>query len=135
MEFGARCTRDGVLVFGAAESGGNPLRRRRGAVRAAAPPGIASSPSRSACATGLWLTDAGALFAAGLSEDVGQCGVGAPSTLARRAPSRSLETRQFVQVAAGDAFSAAVADSGSVLTFGANDVGRCGQGAGAPLNA
>ena len=29
----------------------------------------------------------------------------------------------------------AAADSGEVLTFGANDVGQCGQGAGAPLNA
>ena len=38
----------------------------------------------------LWLTDAGALFAAGLN-DVGQCGVGSPSTLAAPASRLSIE--------------------------------------------
>ena len=129
---------DGVLVFGAAESGQLGTGTDDDAVAVprllAAPPGVRIVSVALGLCHSLWLTDAGALFAAGLN-DVGQCGVGSPSTLAAPQRLESLETRQFVQVAAGDAFSAAVADSGEVLTFGANDVGQCGQGAGAPLNA
>ena len=99
---------DGVLIFGAAESGQLGTGTDDDAVAVprllAAPPGVRIVSVALGLCHSLWLTDAGALFAAGLN-DVGQCGVGAPSTLAAPQRLESLETRQFVQVAAGDAFS------------------------------
>ena len=72
-------------------------------------------------------TGAGALYAWGSNEN-GQAGASLFLTSTIATPGRVLSGTQFIDASAGNAHSAAVAEDGSVYTFGSNAQGQLGSG-------